>query len=77
MTEKQVPNKVIAVLIVVALLVTIISTWIVLLKIDSINSANQKQSIEKVARGNLAVTILPHANTKNTKMTGQVTLNIE
>jgi lipopolysaccharide export system protein LptC len=72
-----VPNKVIALLIIIALLVTIISTWMVLLKIDSMKPANQKQDTENVASGNLAVTILPNAGLKTTRVSaGQVSLNV-
>jgi len=74
--NKQVPNKVIAVLIVIALLVTIISTWVILREIDSTRLINQKQNVEGVASGNLAVTIVSHSEVKNSKVSGQVALRV-
>jgi hypothetical protein len=78
MTDKTISNKTIAILIVIALLVTIISTWVVLLKIDQAQLAQTHRGSDvSTSNGNLAITILPQqADTGKRVSHGQVSLTI-
>lgn len=75
MTDKTISNKTIAILIVIALLVTVISTWVVLLKIDAAQLAQTHRGNSVTTdSGNLAITILPQPVERVSR--GQVSLTI-
>ena len=78
MTDKTISNKTIAILIVIALLVTIISTWVVLLKIDAAQLAQtHKGNTASSDSGNLAITILPQQADNSKRVgRGQVSLTV-
>jgi uncharacterized membrane protein YvbJ len=76
--EKTVPNKTITILIIVALLVTIISTWIILgaIKTNSEKQLAQTQHAITNGKGDVALTILAQTTPTSKSSTGQVLLKI-
>jgi CHASE3 domain sensor protein len=75
--DKTVPNKTIAILIIIALLVTVISTWVIL---GAIRTSSEKQSAQTHSvttnNGDVALTVLAPTTPTAKVSSGQVTLNI-
>jgi uncharacterized membrane protein YvbJ len=75
--DKTVPNKAIAILIIVALLVTIISTWVIL---GAIKASSERQFAQTHAvvndNGDVVLKILAPVNSPAKTSTGQVSLKI-
>jgi CHASE3 domain sensor protein len=75
--DKTVPNKTIAILIIVALLVTIISTWVILgaIKTSSEKQIARTQTVTN-SDGDVTLQVLAPTASPNKISTGQVKLKI-
>lgn len=75
--DKAVPNKAIAILIIVALLVTIISTWVILGAIRTSSERQYAQThIVTNDNGDVVLQVLAPESSTTKISTGQVLLNI-
>jgi hypothetical protein len=73
--SKDLSNKAIACLILVSLVITVIGTWLILEKFDTLNPVQTKESESASASGELSLEVTAKKVDKG-KSSGDVVLNI-